>query len=335
VRRAGLLLLLGLVAAVPALPAEPLVTSAEWQVWRAAFLTEDGRVVDTANGGISHSEGQGYGLLLAVLAGRPDDFDAILGFTRTELLIRDDGLAAWRWHPGATPHVTDLNAASDGDILIAYALDAAGTAWGRDDYAAAAADLARAIGAHEVADAGGRPLLLPAPAGFAADDRPDGPVVNLSYWVFEALPVLARLDPATEWGAVGAEGLRLAETTRLGPQGLPPDWLSLKTLAPADGFPPEYGYNALRLPLYLVRAGLGSPALLERLRTPAIVDLATGRATPLDDPGFRAIGALVACRLDGTPLPPELATFAPTDYYPSTLHLLVLAEARREMPSCL
>ena len=326
--------LLGLALAAPA-AARALVAPTEWQAWRSAFVADDGRVVDTANDGISHSEGQGYGMLLAVLADQPADFEAIWSFTRTELMIRDDGLVAWRWDPGASPHVTDVNDAADGDILVAYALDRAAEVWGRPDLAAAAGNLAAAIGAHLVVDAGGRPVLLPAASGFAAGERADGPVVNLSYWVFEALPVLARLDPSTDWAAVAAEGLRLAEATRLGPQELPPDWLSLKTLAPAEGFRPEYGYNALRVPLYLVRAGLGSPGLLERLRTPAVVDLATGRAEPLADPGYRAVTALVACRLDGMALPAEVAAFVATDYYPSTLHLLALAGARREMPACL
>ena len=324
-----------LAMAWPATASEPLIRPAEWQAWREAFVAIDGRVVDTGNGGVSHSEGQGYGMLLAVLADQPGDFAAIWGFTRAELLIRDDGLAAWRWEPGATPPVTDLNAASDGDILIAYALDLAADAWGDPGHAEAAQDLATAIGNGLVADDGGRPILLPGPEGFSAADRPDGPVVNLSYWVFEAFPTLARLDPGADWPRIGAEGLRLVEETRLGARGLPPDWLSLPRGRPAEGFPPEYGYNALRLPLYLVRAGLGSRALLDRLRAPPIVDLAGGEDTVLEDAGYRAIPAIVACKLDGTPLPAELASFAPTDYYPSTLHLLVLAEARREMPQCL
>lgn len=315
--------------------AAPLVGPVEWEAWRAAFLATDGRVVDTGNGGISHSEGQGYGMLLAVLAEQRADFAAIWGFTRKELMVRDDGLVAWRWEPDATPHVTDLNAASDGDILTAYALDLAATTWSEPLYADAARDLATSIGRHLVADNGGRPILLPGPVGFAPEDRPDGPVVNLSYWVFEAFPALAQLDPDTDWGRIAAEGLRLVEGTRLGSLGLPPDWLSLRRMRPADGFPPEYGYNALRLPLYLVRAGLGSKALLDRLRAAPVVDLSGGTAPKLTDPGYRSIPALVACRLDGTPLPDDLATFAPTDYYPSTLHLLVLAGARRELPQCL
>ena len=40
----------------------------QWQPWRDRFMTADGRIVDDANSNISHSEGQGYGLLLAALA---------------------------------------------------------------------------------------------------------------------------------------------------------------------------------------------------------------------------------------------------------------------------
>ncbi|MEG9529489.1 MAG: glycosyl hydrolase family 8, partial [Hyphomicrobiales bacterium] len=40
-----------------------------WRAYRSRFITDQGRVVDTANGQISHSEGQGYGMLLAVAAG--------------------------------------------------------------------------------------------------------------------------------------------------------------------------------------------------------------------------------------------------------------------------
>ena len=73
--------------------------SEAWQAYKAKFLDPGGRIIDDANGNISHSEGQGYGLLLAVLAGNAADFELIWSFTRTELLLRSDGLAAWKWNP--------------------------------------------------------------------------------------------------------------------------------------------------------------------------------------------------------------------------------------------
>ena len=83
---------------------ENTVAEADWAAYRDRFVMPDGRVVDDANGGISHSEGQGYGLLLAFSAGDRGTFERVFNFTRNQLLIRDDGLAA-RWFPGAlAPH---------------------------------------------------------------------------------------------------------------------------------------------------------------------------------------------------------------------------------------
>jgi hypothetical protein len=74
----------------------------QWQPWRDRFVGADGRVVDDVNQ-ISHSEGQGYGQLLAVLAQDRAAFARIWSFTRIQLLVRDDGLAAWRWDAKSTP----------------------------------------------------------------------------------------------------------------------------------------------------------------------------------------------------------------------------------------
>lgn len=318
----------------------------EWQAYKDSFLDPSGRIVDTGNKGISHSEGQGYGLLLSYLADRRGDFDTIWAFTRTELLLRDDGLSAWRWDPAATPHVSDANNATDGDLLIAYAAALAGRDWKRPDLTAAATVMASALARDGMETIGGAVMLKPASAGFGADDRPDGPVVNPSYWVFEALPVMAGLAPSGPWSELAADGGRLvAASARIGPAMLPPDWVSLKSRpAPADGFPQEFGYNALRIPLYLLRAGSRDRSLLEpfqqnmvdeegRVR---IVDIKSGTTRQtLDDAGYRIIPALVGCVLDRKKLADDLKRFRPTDYYPSTLHLLALSFARRGHPECL
>ena len=44
-------------------------------------------------------------------------------------------------------------------------------------------------------------VLMPGVGGFTPPDRPDGTVVvNPSYWVFEAFPVLKELRPAIRLG---------------------------------------------------------------------------------------------------------------------------------------
>ncbi|PZO81766.1 MAG: endoglucanase [Mesorhizobium amorphae] len=330
-------------AGVPALAA-PSVNPDEWTLYKSRFLDVSGRIIDDANGSISHSEGQGYGLLLAVFADAQADFDLIWSFTRTELLLRDDGLAVWKWEPGASPHVTDPNNATDGDILIAYALGLAGDAWNRPDLLAAGQALASAIAQHTLKEDGGRLLLMPAAAGFGRADRPDGPVVNPSYWVWEAFPVLQRLWPEGPWERVESDGAALLPQARMGETGLPPDWLSVHTRpVPADGFPAEFAYNAIRVPLYLMRAGRTERDLL----APMLENMSNGQGAvrtvkpdgatgeTLADPGYRIIPALGACLLDKTPIPAELRTLSATAYYPSTLQLLALSFARSRHAECL
>ena len=132
----------------------------------------------------------------------------------------------------------------------------------------------------------GQMIALSGNSGFAAGDRADGPVVNPSYWVFEALPAMAELAPKGPWNELAANGkVLLAGAMKVGPSDLPPDWVSLKAKPePADGFPQEFSYNAVRIPLYLVRAGINDRDLLTPLMAGMtdeqgrvrIVDVATG-----------------------------------------------------------
>ncbi|MGX1789667.1 glycosyl hydrolase family 8 [Bosea sp. NPDC055332] len=321
--------------------AQAALPAGAWELYRQKFVTAEGRVVDDANGGISHSESQGYGLLLACLAGDRGSFASILSFTRTEFLIRDDGLAAWRWDPKATPRVTDINNASDGDLLIAEALACAGTRWSVPAYTAAARQIARSLAKVALVKRGGETWLMPAAKGFSEQERPDGPVINPSYWVFEAFPVLTRLTNDQGWMQAQASGLKLLDdlARRKTPAA---DWLSLKgEPKPADGFPPQFGYNALRIPLYLLRAGLADKQRLEPFRQAwangtAVIDVPGGKpAEPLPDAGYRILAAAMACALDRTPIPAELKTFQPTAYYPSTLHLLALSMLNERYPQCM
>ncbi|MGO4171833.1 glycosyl hydrolase family 8 [Bosea sp. TAF32] len=321
--------------------AQATVPADAWALYRQKFVTAEGRVVDDANGGISHSESQGYGLLLACLAGDRSTFASIFAFTRTELLIRDDGLAAWRWDPKASPRVTDINNASDGDLLIAHALACAGSRWNMPAYSAAASQLARALAKVALLKRGNDVWLMPAAVGFSEKDRADGPVINPSYWVFEAFPVMTQLTGDPVWTHVQASGLKLLDELAKR-KLLAPEWLSIKAEPkPAEGFPAQFGYNALRIPLYLLRAGLGEKARLEPFRQAwaggtAVVDVRSGKPVePLPDAGYRILAAAMACALDKTPIPAELKTFQPTLYYPSTLHLLSLSMLSERYPQCM
>ncbi len=319
-----------------------------WRAYKAHFVSETGRVVDTANKGISHSEGQGYGMLLAVAANDRATFDLIWGWTRANLMVRDDELIAWRWEPDARPAVADMNDASDGDILVAWALTEAAEAWGSLPYKVAARRIAVEAGRKLVLPhtAYGA-LLLPGVAGFAAEDRPDGPVINLSYWVFPAFARLPLVAPDVDWSGLSRNGLELVKQTHFGPAQLPTDWISLRdaTPRPADGFPKSFGYNSIRIPLYIAWAGLGQREIYApfvriwqknaRNALP-IVDAPTGNATEwLTEKGYGAVAALTACAALGTPLSHEERRVHPDEnYYAVTLNLLALIAGHMRYASC-
>ena len=336
-------LLAALAAPAFAQDATVTITAPEWAAYQAGFVTPEGRVVDTGNKGISHSEGQGYGLLLAVLAQDRPSFDRILNFTQTELLVRDDGLAAWRWDPATEPHLTDTNNATDGDILIAYALAQGGLSWGDETLTEQATAMVRTIGLTMLAKAEGQTVILPGEFGFSAAERDDGPIVNPSYWVYEAMPLFATLTPDIDWRAVAASGLELLSPMRATRAGLPSDWMALGKgqPEPAEGFPPEFGYNSIRIPLYLMRAGM-DPALLAPFRSHADaaglykIDVTSGAVIePISEPGYRLIQAAMECVAAGTQIPEALTLMSPTSYYAATLQLLLLDYLRRSHAACM
>jgi endoglucanase len=326
-----------------------LTDKSAWRAYKARFVTEQGRVVDTGNASISHSEGQGYGLLLAVAANDRDAFEKIWGWTRANLMVRGDELMAWRWEPDARPAVADMNNASDGDLLVAWALAEAGEAWSDASYRVAARRIAVELGRKLILPKTPHgALLLPAVSGFAAEDRADGPVINLSYWVFPALERLSSAASEFDWTALTRSGLQLLERARFGTGKLPVEWLSLREIEtkPAQGFAATFSYNAIRIPLYLAWAGLGNaddyaPFLSLWAQRPArglpIVDTADSRqVASLGESGYAAIADLTACAAKGTKLPASFRTVRFSEnYYPVTLHLLSQIAVQMRYQSCL
>ena len=322
---------------------------AAWRAYKTRFITETGRVVDTGNGQISHSEGQGYAMLLAVAANDRDSFERVWGWTRANLLVRGDQLMAWRWEPNARPAVADMNNASDGDLLVAWALSEAAEAWSDAAYRVAARRIAVEVSRKLVILKSAQgPLLLPAISGFSADDRADGPVVNLSYWVFPALERLSMAAPEFDWTSLTRSGLALVQSARFGKTRLTAEWVSLREAGPrpAQGFAPTFSYNAIRIPLYLAWAGLGKAAdyapysALWAQRPSAglsIVDVNDGRVVGnFGERGYAAIADLTACAASGTRLPASFAKVQTSEnYYPVTLHMLAQIAVTMRYPSCL
>lgn len=292
----------------------PLLKPQLWKLFEERFV-EGGRVVDRENGNISHSEGQGYGMLLAEAAADRRAFDALWGWTR-RVLWRDDMLFSWRYEPcgfGDKRCITDYNNATDGEILIAWALLRAYGRWGDPAYLASAKAIADATLRHAVVSRGGRLFLLPGESGFIEEGRV---TLNPSYWVFPALEAF-RDAGWPQWREVIASGRWLVEEGAFGRFALPADWTDLdaESLTPSEKFDPRYGYNAVRVLLHLAwsREGIPDNGLAgyeafwqSSSPPPAWISLdGGGRADYGWSGGMAAIATLARAQVKGEALSPD------------------------------
>jgi endoglucanase len=307
----------------PSLPpvrvsAPPALEQGLWQAYASRFV-EDGRVLDTDNGGVSHSEGQGYGMLLAEAAGDHTAFQSIWSWTRSHMQ-RADALFSWRYGPcSKQPEACEIdnNNATDGDILIAWALLRAAERWDSPEYRTAAKGIVTALERLAVLSRDGRSLLLPGLAGFVENGTV---TVNLSYWIFPAFELFATQFDAPVWRDVAATGRELIDKARFGAWNLPPDWLDTGSqgLKPSSKFEPVYGFNAIRIPLHMVWAGETSDQALKPFLAfwagathpaPAWVNLADNSVAKYGlSAGAASIEALTRARaggnkMDGAALP--------------------------------
>lgn len=221
-----------------------------WQEYKSKFI-EQGRVIDIENERISHSEGQGYGMLMAVAADDKATFDELWGWTQT-VLKRDDGLFAWRYSPCEYQDarcITDWNNATDGEILIAWALLKANRLWQDKAYLIAAQDIVALVLDKLVVEINGQAFFIPGQAGF---EEAGQTTLNGSYWVFPALEDFDKHFPSPAWQHLIQSGAYVTQTG-FGDVNLPLDWVDIKATGDLDfseKFDPVYGFNAVRIPLH-------------------------------------------------------------------------------------
>jgi endo-1,4-beta-D-glucanase Y len=243
-------------------PLGAMAADPDWEIFRQAFVEADGRVVDTGQARISHSDGQGFTMILAVHHDDRATFERTWQWTRKNLQVRDDALLAWKWETQGG--VTDRNNASDADLLVAWALLRAAVKWRQPEYEVAARRIARDIRVKLLKRVAHGLVLLPGLEGF---DKPDGLTINLSYWVFPAIREIARADPAPEWDELAKSGISILQYSYFGRWRLPPDWLKLGERVAPGGTPPErFSYDAVRIPIYLLWSRQDTDALMKPYR---------------------------------------------------------------------
>ncbi len=306
-------------------PATIVPGGVNWATFKTRFMDADGRIVDNGNGGVSHSEGQSYALTIAVAAGDREGFDTVFRWTEANLARPDKALYCWRYDPRQANPVADRNNATDGDLLIAYALAKAADRWKLPRYAARSRAITAAIATDLTRLVGGRMLLLPGLEGFAAPGRT---TINPCYYVWPALDLFARTGDAATWRRVIADGEALLTAARFGVHRLPTDWIDVSNtgaVSPAIGKPPRFGFDAIRVPLYASVSG--REALIEPIRTwwhtmqpkqiPAWANVDSGETAEYSlSPGGQAVV--------GRTLGIQRPTILSADYYAAALQCLAM-----------
>lgn len=299
-----------------------------WGDFKARFLQQDGRVVDTGNGGISHSEGQGYAMVLAEAANDRDAFERLHAWTERTLVRPHEALYSWRYDPNQPMPVNDPNNASDGDILIAWALLRAGARWGQAAWRDRSQQVRAAIHDNLVHKRGSRTVLLPGISGF---EHPDRVTINPSYYIWPALDHFRAADGDAMWGKLIRDGEQLIADARFGPLALPTDWIDIANdgrVTPAVDKPARFGFDAIRVPLYLTLGGRHkrADAIARFWRSyadqgrpiPAWVDVNTGETAPypISEGGCSVVRRLIGSA--GPACKPQPAG----DYYSTVLQLI-------------
>jgi endoglucanase len=229
-------------AKLQAQPQDKAVAAAQHFLNR--YVTPDGRVSRLDQGGDTVGEGQAYGMLLAAAIGDSRRFDAIWGWTKSNLR-RADGLISFLWAHG---RVQDPQAASDADLDASRALLLAACRFHRPALRQEGLQLGNSIMRVEVASFRGAPVLTAGPWAVTP------PVtVDPSYFSPATFAALRAASGDGRWSSLAASSRSITSALMAAPSRLPPDWARLEGDKPvpigspsAPQTPPRFGFDAVR-----------------------------------------------------------------------------------------
>lgn len=317
----------------------------KWNYYKKTFISEDGRVIDLQNNSISHSEGQGYGMILSFLFDDKETFEKLWRWTKFNLQKRKgDNLFAWSWgkHISGKWTILDYNNATDGDILIAYALCLAGKKWNKEYYLNEAKAIIKDIRELLIVKRDNFYYLLPGYYGF---EKEDSLILNPSYYILPAFKAFATLDNKNFWEDFYSNSMQFLDNIGFGEYKLPSDWIILKDKKNFSIFyerTTTFSFEAIRIPLYVNM--VKDYKFLERFRSfleliekinyiPKDIDLKEGRISSQEGMAMHyLIISTVAKKLGKTQLAEKLKNIGlkkleeEKNYYSYTLSLILLKE---------
>jgi len=230
---------------------------ASWSDYKKLYISKDGRVIDRANGNITHSESIGYGLYLAL---QNNDYKSFLNtylWYKKNLKKNKYGLVSWKWGKDKNNswHVLDTNNATDGDIWIAYDCLLMYERCKEESYKVEAMQLISNIKKYLIVKESGSLYLLPGKIGFESQNNI---IVNLSYYPFFIFDKFTEYDHDSIWYELKKDGIALLFKARFSPLQLNPDWICIdkntQKISPSKNN--SFGYDALRIPFNILKSNI-------------------------------------------------------------------------------
>jgi endo-1,4-beta-D-glucanase Y len=234
-----------------------------WAAWKSR-ITANGagmnakRVLyDPAHPTATSSEGQGYGMIMAVYFADQDTFDRLYQYVITHRTPINTGLMCWLLDANGNPITANMSrgdwAATDGDEDIAFSLIAAASKWGKSsnatfnfDYMSEAKNIANNLMLHCVSYAAPNNFIFSS-ADHGANTSPDYNN-NPSYYSPAWYRLFEEATGDTNWSQVIDRSFKtLWLSSQMGTK-LIPNWCKVDG-SKSDGHDDYYyGYESFRVP---------------------------------------------------------------------------------------
>lgn len=218
-----------------------------YDLYKNAFMSKDGRIMDPEKNNITTSEGQSYIMLRSLAIGDKKTFDLTYKWAKNNLQ-REDKLFAWLWGKNSKGEykILDGNSASDADVDIAFALLLAYEAWNDDKYLQEALPIIKSIRSNEIKQIGSYTVLMPGVAQTLSEKIE----INPSYFSPYAFKLFQKYDTANDWNClVDSSYYYLDEVTSKTNTGLPPNWFLIENgqISLENSPRSDFSYDAVRV----------------------------------------------------------------------------------------
>lgn len=256
-----------------------------WDDYKQKYLADNGAIIDTGNNKISHTEGQSYGLIFSLYYDDQESFKKILKWTDDNLFNSEKGLYVWAYKRQESDPVADKNNATDGDLMIAWALIEAGKKWKNKDYIRKGEKILSVIQNSLVVSFAKKDVLLPGLVSFLDSSKI---TINPSYYIFPALKAVSQHTYQKRWKKIADDGKKIITSVEGLKVPITPDWLTMTLdgkVEVSDKWPARSSYDAIRVPMYLYWEDQNAPELAEWKNwfskfsantNPAYVDVVSG-----------------------------------------------------------